>query len=87
MASERKYEGTELELFESAVNWKAYWAAKIAPFIKGSVLEVGAGLGANLPITKRMRYRWTLLEPDPALSDNRSGSRGNCGTQVVWNAP
>lgn len=68
MATERIYEGTELELFQNAHNWKAYWAAKIAPFVKGAVLEVGAGLGANLTtIGAGPDRRWTLLEPDPGL--------------------
>jgi len=42
MATERKYEGAELALFAHAVNWKAYWASKITPFVNGCVLEVGA---------------------------------------------
>lgn len=66
MATERKYEGTELELFQNAVNWKAYWAGKIRPFVTGAVLEVGAGLGANLAsIGGGPDRQWTLLEPDP----------------------
>lgn len=70
MASERQYEGGELELFEGAVNWKAYWTAKLAPFVTGNVLEVGAGRGANLAAFGQAPGRqWTLLEPDPALCD------------------
>jgi SAM-dependent methyltransferase len=70
VASERAYEGSELELFEGAVNWKAYWAAKLAPFVTGRVLEVGAGRGANLAAFGAVAGRqWTLLEPDPALCD------------------
>ena len=44
MASERDYEGTELELFQAAANWKAYWSDKVAPYVRGAALEVGAGL-------------------------------------------
>ena len=44
---EFKYAGSELELFEKARNWKAYWRAQIAEFVRGEVLEVGAGIGAN----------------------------------------
>ena len=70
MASERQYEGGELELFEGAVNWKSYWTAKLSPFVTGNVLEVGAGRGANLAAFGDMPGRqWTLLEPDPALCD------------------
>jgi SAM-dependent methyltransferase len=68
VASERQYEGSELELFEDAVNWKAYWTAKLSPFISGNVLEVGAGRGANLAAFGQASDRhWTLLEPDPDL--------------------
>ena len=68
MTSQRTYEGTELELFERAHNWKAYWAAKVRPYVKGRALEVGAGLGANLMSFGALRgVHWTLLEPDAAL--------------------
>ena len=40
--SEFKYAGSELELFEKAHNWKAYWRGQIAGFVRGEVLEVGA---------------------------------------------
>jgi SAM-dependent methyltransferase len=88
VATERKYEGTELELFQDAHNWKAYWAAKIAPFVKGAVLEVGAGLGANLAsIGSGPGRRWTLLEPDPRLCAEISAriARGElpAGTRAV----
>jgi SAM-dependent methyltransferase len=70
VASERQYEGGELELFEGAVNWKAYWTARLSPFVTGKVLEVGAGRGANLAaFGDRPGRQWTLLEPDPALCD------------------
>lgn len=68
MATTRTYEGSELELFEGAVNWKAYWGAKLRPFVRGNALEVGAGIGANLANFKNLAdVRWTLLEPDAAL--------------------
>ena len=62
------YVGQELELFARAINWKAYWSSQVSPWIRGDVLEVGAGLGAN---TARMHNRhvrsWHCLEPDPKL--------------------
>ena len=62
------YEGDELAIFAHAHNWKHYWAGRLAPFVKGEVLEVGAGIGAN---TSRLRGlsadRWVCLEPDAAL--------------------
>lgn len=63
-----KYRGGELELFAEATHWKSYVARACAPFLRGHVLEVGAGLGAStrslLCGTTRVR-EWTALEPDP----------------------
>jgi SAM-dependent methyltransferase len=67
--SEFKYAGSELELFEKARNWKAYWRAQVAGFVRGEVLEVGAGIGANTLTLADLDYqRWTCLEPDAALA-------------------
>ena len=67
--SEFKYAGSELELFEKARNWKAYWRGQIQEFIRGEVLEVGAGIGANTLTLADLAYdRWTCLEPDAALA-------------------
>ncbi len=66
-----KYAGSELELFEKARNWKAYWRSEIAGFVRGEVLEVGAGIGANTLTLAELEYqRWTCLEPDAALAAN-----------------
>lgn len=62
------YQGTELALFEQAKRWKAYWASQIRPFIGKSVIEVGAGLGSNVPFLYTNQENWLCLEPDPALS-------------------
>ena len=67
--SEFKYAGSELELFEKARNWKAYWRTQIAEFVRGEVLEVGAGIGANTLTLAGLNYeRWTCLEPDAVLA-------------------
>jgi SAM-dependent methyltransferase len=67
--SQFQYAGSELELFEKARNWKAYWRAQIAAFVRGEVLEVGAGIGANTLTLASLDYtRWTCLEPDAALA-------------------
>jgi SAM-dependent methyltransferase len=61
------YVGTELELFAAARNWKRYVARCLGPFIAGRVLEVGAGIGSNIPLLwNRSVSHWTALEPDPA---------------------
>ena len=67
-----KYIGSELEIFKEATNWKSYWASQLSPFLRGSVLEVGAGIGGstralldNAPQSKI--DSWTCLEPDPEL--------------------
>jgi hypothetical protein len=70
------YLGPELEVFEKAVNWRAYLRSRIGPHVKGNVLEVGAGIGTMTktylsalkvltepsPVTS-----WLALEPDPKL--------------------
>jgi SAM-dependent methyltransferase len=62
------YVGSELEIFQHATRWKAYFARTLQPFIVGDVLEVGAGLGATSRFLCDGRQRsWTCLEPDQAL--------------------
>jgi SAM-dependent methyltransferase len=63
------YVGTELELFAAARNWKRYWSDRIAPFVGGRVLDVGAGLGATAELFSARAdiadiADWTCLEPD-----------------------
>ena len=63
------YPGLELKLFEQAHNWKSYWSARIAPYVRGAVLEVGAGIGTNTRLLASLDFaRWTCLEPDPSLA-------------------
>jgi SAM-dependent methyltransferase len=65
----RHYPGCELELFAAALNWKRYLARALLPFVAGSVLEVGAGIGGNIPYLCNSRVKaWTGLEPDPQLA-------------------
>ncbi len=63
-----RYAGEELALFAGATNWKRYWSHQVIPYLRGDVLEVGAGLGSN---TRHLRSpqqrRWVCLEPDHAL--------------------
>jgi len=70
-----RYIGTELDLFAAVRNWKAYWSAQVRPFLKGDVLEVGAGIGSNTGLLDPGgEGRWVCLEPDPDLA---AGLRGN----------
>jgi SAM-dependent methyltransferase len=68
-SSQYSYVGSELELFIKAKNWKKYWAGRVRPFVRGSVLDVGAGLGATFDYLSNSSDSWTCLEPDPDLCD------------------
>lgn len=67
--TELAYAGAELEFFARAHNWKAYFAAEVRPFLRGAVLEVGAGIGATTRAFAECPARsWLCLEPDPELA-------------------
>ncbi|QWR78208.1 class I SAM-dependent methyltransferase [Candidatus Magnetomonas plexicatena] len=69
MSLHYSYVGTELELFNKAVNWKRYFTEKIAPFIGNNVLEVGAGIGGTTKaLCHRRCHKWVCLEPDATLA-------------------
>lgn len=62
------YVGEELDLFQHAVNWKRYLHTRIKSYLKGDVLEVGAGFGVNIPYFYNDEVtRWLSLEPDTDL--------------------
>ena len=64
------YVGHELDIFRHAKNWKEYWSSQIGAYVRGDVLEVGAGLGANTEFLLSSRVSsWTCLEPDPELGE------------------
>lgn len=66
--SEIPYIGNELELFEQAKTWKQYYARFLKPYLKGRVLEVGAGIGGTTSILcDGGQTKWLCIEPDPAL--------------------
>jgi SAM-dependent methyltransferase len=70
MTENRQYIGTELELFAAALNWKAYIRRQIGLYIKGHVLEVGAGIGETTKALLNGHIaRWTCLEPDQKLAE------------------
>jgi SAM-dependent methyltransferase len=74
------YVGSELELFSTAANWKSYFSGVIRPFVGGRVLDVGAGIGANIPYLYNDKVEeWTSLEPDADLA-GRIGEAVERGT-------
>jgi len=62
------YQGSELELFQYAVGWKKYFSYYLKPHIKGSVLEVGAGIGETTRYLHNGHQAWLSLEPDYNLA-------------------
>lgn len=85
------YEGSELELFDNAKNWKKYFSKTLKPYIKGHVLEVGAGIGSNTKmLSAGGATSWTCLEPDSeqvsilkerlATNENSFETKFICGT-------
>ena len=66
--AEIPYIGNELDLFEQATSWKKYYGRFLAPFLKGKVLEVGAGIGGTTSVLcDGSQEKWLCLEPDPKL--------------------
>jgi SAM-dependent methyltransferase len=79
------YQGSELELFQHAVNWKRYYARRLRPFIAGDVLEVGAGIGATSRfLCGRPQRSWTCLEPDAALTARLKAALDHEPLPVPW---
>lgn len=64
-----QYVGSELTLFKHVHNWKKYFASQLAPFVRGDVLEVGAGNGGTTPaVFTPSCASWMCLEPDCTLA-------------------
>jgi SAM-dependent methyltransferase len=65
-----EYIGEELILVKNVNNWKKYWGDRIAPFLGGNVLEVGAGIGSNMLqlIERDSVKKWVCIEPDKKLA-------------------
>ncbi|NOT51635.1 MAG: class I SAM-dependent methyltransferase [Chitinophagaceae bacterium] len=70
MSDPFKYPGNELELFQHAKHWKKYFSKQVRPFIKGNVLEVGAGIGSTTSLLNDgSAKQWLMLEPDEQMSN------------------
>ena len=63
------YVGSELDLFAEARRWKDYWSRDLARWVRGDVLDVGAGLGATARVFARHAgvESYVALEPDADL--------------------
>ena len=77
MSIDGKYVGGEFELFKDAVNWKSYVARHLNPYVKGRVLEVGAGIGVNASYLSKNAESYTFLEPDEDLASQIDSLNGD----------
>jgi len=72
MSESRPYEGNlwgEPLNAANTVNWKTYWSNKIKRHLGESVVEIGAGLGSNVPyLLTPAQKEWLCLEPDAQLA-------------------
>ena len=59
-----KYPGAELDNFDKATIWRKYIFFQIKKFIKGNVLEVGAGIGSFTNNYKNLPNKITISEID-----------------------
>ena len=59
------YPGKELELFDKANFWRKYIYFKTNKFIRGNILEIGAGLGSFTSTYLKNAYSITVSELDP----------------------
>ncbi len=62
------YKGKELELFQHATVWKKYFSHFLRPYLKGRILEAGAGMGSTTQfLCDGSQDEWVCMEPDPDL--------------------
>ena len=62
------YIGSELEVFQHAVNWKSYFRSHMLRYLVGDVLELGGGVGATSQLLcDGNQQTWTVVEPDREL--------------------
>jgi SAM-dependent methyltransferase len=89
-AAEIPYQGRELESFALARNWKAYVRGALQPYLSGSVIEVGAGIGETARALRpgAEAESWLCVEPDPGMAARLAGlaARGELGPGVTAHA-
>jgi SAM-dependent methyltransferase len=62
---DKKYIGSELDLFSEAVVWKKYWFRSIEMYLGKNILDIGAGIGATATLFLDKNVdSYTALEPD-----------------------
>jgi len=88
VSAEYSYSGTELDQAALAVNWKTYFRSRLAPYVTGRVLEVGAGLGGTtIRLRDGRQTSWLCLEPDPMLAarlqETLNADRSSVPTSVM----
>ena len=44
-----------MEFFYNTKNWKNYWVKGLKKFIRGNVMDVGTGIGSNLPFYLKLK--------------------------------
>ncbi len=77
------YVGEELDVFAHAVNWKSYFRSVLRPLLRGTVLEVGAGIGGTTAVLCEEGHKdWLCLEPDAGLADRLRQRVGELGLSV-----
>jgi len=66
-----KYIGNELQIFSIALKWKQYWSSLILQdtTVKNSI-EIGAGIGSNIPYLVGHSKKFYVLEPDTFFYEN-----------------
>ena len=65
--SKIKYDGHELEYFDSAYNFRGYQLKLIKEHLKGNLAEVGPGKGEFFNYYKKYLNNVKLIEPDKNL--------------------
>tara|TARA_B100001063_G_scaffold170698_1_gene159875 strand:+ start:592 stop:1278 length:687 start_codon:yes stop_codon:yes gene_type:complete len=63
----KKYDGYELEYFDSAYNFRNYQISLIKKYLKGNLMEVGPGKGELLNYYKKYLSSIKLIEPNKKL--------------------